>query len=505
MVEAYVNIDRFKTLVEERHGLRLTDPVDHLERVIRTRMRATGCRDFGAYDALLTTSGESSGELRAVAALLTVGETHFFRNGDHFRALIEHALPDRMRLAGGRRPVRVLSVGCASGEEPYTVAILLRENFADLGPLQLSLAGVDLSPAAIGRAKQARYSAWSLRETPGAIRERYFRPEGSEFALVDDIRRTVSFEERNLFENDLRFWAPASRDIVFCRNVIIYFSPEKLNEAIARMTSVLMSGGFLFLGHSESLRGMTDDFDLLNTNNTFYYQRRDPSLPKPNGGAGSWTATIERASLRVQQLTSRPPPPSPSGEPPPPLEASFSNGAFPLASTPPEPSAANVDLATELYRQERFVEALELLRSLPEPANREPNVQLLTAAILTNQGDLKEAEGICRGVLSVDDMNAGAHYLTALARERAGDLEGALRHDQMAAYLDATFAMPRLHMGMLARHSGDLPAARRELAHAVILLAREDASRILLFGGGFSREAITQLCRAELEAAGGKS
>jgi chemotaxis protein methyltransferase CheR len=203
----------------------------------------------------------------------------------------------------------------------------------------------------------------------------------------------------------------------------------------------------------------------------------------------------------VRQLTSRPPPPLPSDAP------LLSPSGAERASGRPDPlqvAAASIELATELYRQERFADALDLLRALPPAAQSEPGVQVLTAAILINQGELPAAEAICRRVLSVDDLNAGAHYLTALARERGGDLEGAVRHDQMAAYLDATFAMPRLHMGMLARHAGDLPTARRELSQAMTLLGREDPARIMLFGGGFAREALVRLCRAELQAAGGR-
>jgi chemotaxis protein methyltransferase CheR len=486
----YVNVDRFRSLVEHKFGLRLSDPGDHIQKVVRQRILATRCRDFASYEALLT--GQSSKELRAIAEVLTVGETYFFRNGDHFRALVEYALPERLRVVSSHRPIRVLSAGCSSGEEPYTLAILLREHFPELEPSDVAIVGIDLNPAAIAKARQALYSQWSLRETLAPIRAKYFRPEGTDHALIDDIRAMVSFEERNLFENDTSFWARASFDVVFCRNVVIYFGPEKVTEAIKRLAEILVSRGFLFLGHSESLRGMTDDFDVLQTHNTFYYQKRDTSAV--GTPAGSWMKTIERASWRVQQLTSRPPPPLASNG-----GVSPSPSAAPFAA-----SAASTDLAVELYRQERFADALDLLRSLPASAN-EPRVQLLIAAILTNQGELQKAEAICRDVLVHDERNAGAHYLTAIARERSGDLDGAIRHDQMAAYVDGTFAMPRLHLGMLARHSGDLPTARRELLQAVTLLAREDAARIALFGGGFSREALMQLCRAELQAAGGKS
>jgi chemotaxis protein methyltransferase CheR len=104
----------------------------------------------------------------------------------------------------------------------------------------------------------------------------------------------------------------------------------------------------------------------------------------------------------------------------------------------------------------------------------------------------------------MDDLNAGAHHLIALCREHAGDLEGALEQDRAAEYLDPDFAMPRLHVGRMARRKNDLALARRELAQALVLLEREDAKRVLLFGGGFERAALIRLCRAELDACGGR-
>jgi chemotaxis protein methyltransferase CheR len=122
--------------------------------------------------------------------------------------------------------------------------------------------------------------------------------------------------------------------------------------------------------------------------------------------------------------------------------------------------------------------------------------------LLTHGGDLSAAQTVCREVLAIDEMNAGAHYSLALCREGVGDRAGAIDHDQTAAYLDPAFALPRLHLGLLARKSGDRAAARRDLSEALMLLEREDASRLLLFGGGFSRDALIALCRAELMECG---
>jgi chemotaxis protein methyltransferase CheR len=156
-------------------------------------------------------------------------------------------------------------------------------------------------------------------------------------------------------------------------------------------------------------------------------------------------------------------------------------------------------------RKERFAEAMELLRALPVESKADPDSQLLVAILLTNGGDLPEAEKVCLHVLKIDELNAGAHYLMALCREHAGDREAAVEHDQAATYLDSAFAMPHLHLGLVAKRSADAETARRELGRALPLLDREDASRILLFGGGFTRKALVEFCRAELRACGGTS
>jgi chemotaxis protein methyltransferase CheR len=125
--------------------------------------------------------------------------------------------------------------------------------------------------------------------------------------------------------------------------------------------------------------------------------------------------------------------------------------------------------------------------------------------LLTNHGRLQESEEVCRRLLAVDELNAGAHYLMALCCEQGGDAGRAIEHGLTAIYLDPGFAMPHLHLGILAKRTGDDTSAQRELGQALVLLANEDASRILLFGGGFSRDALLQLCRTQLRAAGGQA
>jgi chemotaxis protein methyltransferase CheR len=320
----------------------------------------------------------------------------------------------------------------------------------------------------------------------------------------------VAFEERNLAEDDAAFWRAEAFDVVFCRNVIMYFTPEAARAVVARIARSLAPGGFLFLGSAETLRGLSHDFHLRHTHDTFYYQRREGServidgiATRPDEDAApfesavaaavdadaSWVENIRRATERVQSLTT-PPGASPDAN---------ARGATSRAKAAPY----DVGLAIDLLRRERFSEARAMLHALPPESSDDPDVLLVRAVLFTHGGDLAEAEKVCAELLALDEMSAGAHYLVALCREDAGDRRGAIEHDQVATYLDPGFAMPRLHLGLLARRAGDHATARHELAQAFALLQREDASRLLLFGGGFARDALIALCRAELVSCGG--
>ena len=505
--------ERFRTLVARRFGLNFDDGKrGFLTEVLHRRIEATG-RLPSAYVSHVESPEATREELRILAQELTVTETYFFRNADQFRAFKEIVLPNCMRGQAGRRSLRILSAGCASGEEAYSLAILLRDQLPDTAPSEVSILGVDINSAMLEKAARARYSSWSLRETPAEIRAHWFRAEGRDFLLDARIRPMVRFEERNLVEDDGALWRSEAFDIVFCRNVIMYFTPEIAQAVAARISRSLRPAGFLFLGHAETLRGLSQDFHLRHTHETFYYQRRDcserpggsiaefddsfaprnTSLPEVVGLDNSWVETIRRASERIQALT------TPTSLP---VSASRPTIAVARVSTPR--ATGDLRLAIDLLRQERFSEAQAMLSALPPERADDPDVLLLRAVLLTHGGDLAEAEKVCLELLDLDEMSAGAHYLMALCREEACDHQGAVDHDQVAIYLDPGFAMPRLHLGLLARRAGNQDAARRELGQALVLLQREDGSRLLLFGGGFTREALVALSRAEMVSCGGR-
>jgi chemotaxis protein methyltransferase CheR len=516
---------RFRAAIARHMGLAFDETKLHFLAELMARRAEATRRTSELYLADLEAACDA-GERRALALDLTVPETYFFRHMEQMRAFSEVVLSERLRARNDTCKLRLLSAGCASGEEPYSLAILLREYPSGPG-WETQVQALDMNPAVLEKARSGRYSSWALRETPKALQERWFRRVGREFELDASIRAAVEFREANLAQHSFE---QASYDVIFCRNVMMYFAPKVARDLLARFTRALLPGGYLFLGHAETLRGLSNDFHLCHTHGTFYYQRKDtievatelgsradahasttttttgegdaPAAGE-RGWADTWVEAVQRSSARIKVL---------SGDP----------KVAPLHDARSEPSAASPQLAhtrvrasareasygfdlstaLELLKRERFHEALARVSALPLEARHDPDVLLLTAALLTHVGQLPEARRTCEDLLAIDDLNTGAHYLLALCCEGAGDLRGALDHDQVAIYLDATFAMPRLHLGLMARRTRDWDAARRELEQALALLRREDSSRLLLFGGGFGRDTLIALCQAEIAVAG---
>jgi chemotaxis protein methyltransferase CheR len=488
---------RFAAAVTARLGLRLE--ADRTSELVERR--AAVHRESVARYLEIVESGDPA-EIRALTSELTVGETYFLRHSEQFRAFIDAVVPDR--LAHGR--LRVLSAGCSSGEEPYTLAMLLREAYPDHS---FEIHAVDLNRDAIARARNGRYSRWSLRATTPELERRWFERDGRDVVVVPELRERVTFEPANLLDdgvlNTRERW-----DVVFCRNVMMYFTDEHADALIARFSRALVPGGYLFLGHAETLRDRAPEFTLCHTHGAFYYQRptsarsghpgpplpiNDPAASGATALPTAWYDDIHAAAQRVHAMIdgalertadSQPAIALPPGEP--------------IAASPPAPDLSSI---RELLAQERFGEALDQLDRLRAATADDRDVATLRALVLTHSGRFGDARVACRELLEIDPVSAGANYLLALCCESTGDASGAAHLAHIAAQLDPSFAMPRVHLGLLARRTGARDRASRELTRAIALLERESPARLELYGGGFSRQALLAMCRAELAAIGG--
>ncbi|MEV6597598.1 CheR family methyltransferase [Actinoplanes sp. NPDC051346] len=472
------DVTRFRVQLAEQLGWNFDDnDISQLVDVLRRRVEESGLLP-GAYLRRLA-AGDWESEVTALAEELSINETYFFRHGEQFRALAEVVLPERIHDRRAQRVLRMLSVGCSSGEEAYSMAVVARESLP--GPDWIvSVLGLDASASVLRQAELARYSGWALRETPDAIRERWFHPREGDYELDALIRADVRFRRYNVATEDAELWRADQYDVIFCRNLLMYLTPELRETLVRRMTNSLAGGGYLFLGHTDSLGSQPEGLEPQHTHHTFYYRRSS-----------------------VPAITT----PAPRPEPPP---MSPSLPARPAARPPARDrrpahgagrSGTVHERAMRLLRDERFAEALAVVeRGLGErPESRE---MLLHGILLAQAGRFEEAEMVCRRLLDVDGLNADAHHQLAVCLEGGAAVDVAIGHYRLAAHLDPEFAMPRLRLGLLARRRGENETAGAELERAMSLLRREREDRLTLFGGGFGRLALTNLCRAELDASG---
>jgi chemotaxis protein methyltransferase CheR len=463
-------IDRLASFVERRLGLVPASATK--EELIAFLKEKAPRRQWEAYLGRLESAGAGDAELRALAERLTVGETYFLRHQAQLEVLVNQVLPGLQR---GGRCARVLSAGCSTGEEAYSLAILARES-SRVDVSRLFITGVDLNPRAIERARRAYYAPWALRATPEPLRERWFDAlPGGEFALQPEVRDSVHFEERNLLDEAPGFWASGSFDVILFRNVLIYFSPEAARRAVAHLEQALTPDGCLFLGPSETLRGLSESFEAVQSGEAFYFQR------------GRGHAPTARARS-ITSLSTPLPLPRPAEVP-----------------APPKPVEARGWLdgparAWRLLEEERYAEARAWLEGLAEQEQEQSLSRLLRAALHLQSGAFREAERLGEALAESGMQGAAAHYLVGLCREQTGDATSARSCYERAVHLEPTFALGHLRLGMLARREGARTTARVALRLALTLLANEQPLHLMLFGGGFGRHGLMQVCQRELWA-----
>jgi len=249
-LEPDISLDTFEFIgrvLKARSGFSLDGYKDKcVKRRIHIRVRATQSPSPEAYGALLT---ESAAEQEHLLRVLTIHVSHFFRNPSMFEKLSSEVLPE---LLGERRDVRLMSVGCAGGEEPYTLALILREQFGRaLEAGRVSIKGTDVDAATLELARNALYHPDRLAEVSPELLSRWFTREGERYRLNQEIRSQVSFERSDLNHRQ----ALEECDLILCRNVLIYFERGRQESILNGFADTLTPGGVLVLGKSETLFG----------------------------------------------------------------------------------------------------------------------------------------------------------------------------------------------------------------------------------------------------------
>lgn len=387
-----------------------------LQDAIRRAMCACGVRDPVDFLPLLQTD---NGVFDAIVAEVTVGETYFFRDPNLFGLVRKLILPEILRSRTADAPIRIWSAGCATGEEAYTLAILMEEERLEA---RARILATDVSRQALRRARAGLYSRWSLRSDTGQLAKRYFTSEGDRLRLADRFRERVSFKFLNLAtEFTTPSSAPPPSDLILCRNVLIYLDPVTIRQVARRLFDSLADGGWLLTGPSDPPLWNHAPFRTMITSSGVLYRRENRTIVQQSTGQASRLRT---------------PPPS-----------------------QPQPPAVE--------RVEAMPKAQAPRRAAPAAAPKRPQhvvkgcTGLQEIRALADRGELAAAEEALLELLARDALSVEARHLLAvlhLAAGRTADAIGSLRR---LIYLDPNVPAAHLMLGALLERQGDLAGARR--------------------------------------------
>lgn len=421
-----------------------------LTTVVAERLAESGAADLGAYLARVSTP-EGADERQRLLDAVTVPETHFFRNPPQMEALRQRLLPELLRRAVARgRPLTIWSAGCSSGEEPFSLAMLAAE-VADTLPQAplVRVVATDVSSRAVAATRRARYTGRSMALVAEPRLSQFFEAgaDGS-YTVAPRIRDLVDVRLHNLVTDEVPF-EPGEVDLVVCRNVTIYFARDTMRELVGRFHSVLGAGGYLLVGHAETLWQVTDAFTLVTIGDAFAYRKDVPaSLDASRHEPVEEAAPVPRATRRA-------------------VHRAGGGWTDPQRTARPADHVPDPDHATALLEQAR--DALHDTR-------------------------YAEAARLAAAASAASPFEVEAYVVEGRARATVGDHEGSLVALRKAVYLAPQAGHARFQLASALVRCGDLASAAREYRAAADVLPGTPESDLVDLLDGCDVGQLVSLC-----------
>jgi len=503
-------LSRLKTFITERTGLYFKDyDLRGLEDAISRRMSEIKTDSGVAYYSRLTASETREDELRELLNLLTVNHTYFFRNEAQFKALKENILPEIIEKKGigmesarqipvvqgsdngmqrTEKPViRIWSAGCSTGEEAYTIAMIIKDVIADTENWQIEILATDASNDALEQARKGTYGANAMRLVDADHLGRYFsetkRPgQATRFALNDEIKKMVKFSYFNLMEDEY----PGGFDIVFCRNVVIYFELETTIRVMTKIAHSLNDNGYLFIGYSESLQFISDEFKMVSLEDAIFYVKTKDSEPirrferlkdKPIP-----TRTLEEVLEEMSKAE---------------IKAEREESTQTTKKSP-KLQETLAEAMKSMYAKQ-YDKALLLVEEAKSIDRNAAEAYYLSAEIRANMGKLEEAREDLKTTMNKNMMFAPAHYLLGSLSLAEGDAGSAEKDFRKAIYLDESFSLAHFNLANVYRDSGKHKDAIREYRNTLNILSKSQLYDIIAYSGGFNVATLASVCKSNIE------
>ena len=485
---------RFKSFVNSRTGLYFKDyDFKDLDGVIAERMSSCGFDAVLTYYAYLTSSEKKDDELRELLNRLTINHTYFFRNEPQFKVLKEKILPEiverkstEKRAQSADKPIiRIWSAGCSTGEEPYTIAMIVKDVIPDTENWDIQILATDASTDVLEKARKGVYNVNSMRLVDKNYLNRYFTESpkagnDERYKLKDEIKKMVNLSFFNLMDDDY----PRLFDVIFCRNVTIYFDLETTVRVMNKMEQALDSDGYLFIGYSETLQFISDKFKMIDFEDAIFYKKSKaaekvkrfvpPPMPVP--------VKIDKILEEISRAQ---------------FEAEDKEKVKPKAHSPEFEEL--IIQAIKAAHAKSYQDAFSLIEEahVLEKDALEPDY--IAAEIYANQSRFDQAKENLYKALDKDAMFAPAHYLLGSIYVEEGNVEEGEKSYRKALYLEKEFPLAHFSLANMYKERGRIDEALREYRNTLNILSKSKPYDIIAYSGGFNSAALSSVCKNNIE------
>jgi chemotaxis protein methyltransferase CheR len=459
--------DLYKTIVEACHKFQFL-PEEYLSRL----------NNCSSHDPLI----------EHLIVGITVGETYFFRDKRQVDLLKDKILPTiiKSKKEQGNLSLRIWSAGCASGEEIYTVAMLLNEILPDKKAWSLNILGTDINTLSLQKAIKGYYGEWSMRSIDNYYKQKYFVHEESHYNLRPEIRDSVKFDYLNLNDEiyPSLFTNTNMQDLILCRNVLIYFDSERVGRLMHKLSASLIPGGYLLLGASDPVDFKPDDL-IFHHNDGMLFSRPtlepvEPvkeSIKKINSKSFSLAESVEAEIEKIN----------------------FFGQTKSVAINPKNTQSALENDITKLLREARWQEVLVVVSAYPSNEKLSPLVLNSKAIALANLGKLDQAVDTLQTSLSIDPTNKQSYFIYGLVMAELNQVEQAEKALRKTLFLDHEFVEGHYQLGLLLLKNKQKEAGLKCLQHALSIANRKDPLESIPEQNELSYGRFAEIVKHEIE------
>lgn len=478
-------LSEYIALISKRLGISIhSHQINELKKIIQQ-----ACNEFqlkpADYLQKLQECRDDSPPLTFLVSGITIGETYFFRDTKQMNLLRDNILPALIRKKReiNDLSLRIWSAGCSSGEEIYTIAMMLRQLLPDIQLWRLQLLGTDINTTMLKKAVSGHYSEWSMRSIPESLKKAFFVPEKGGYTLTPETRRMAVFNWLNLHDDN---WpsmlnSTNAQDLILCRNVLIYFNSDSVDKLMKKMATSLVEDGYLLLGASDPVNTKIEGLYFHYTQGMLF-SRIPPavkSVSTPRKIAPSIPHPARTLSVAVQSTKKQPLP-------------------VPLVfQSTPSLSVDTVEVQ-DMLKEARWKDILSLTEAIEKTPSRNNTLINARAKALTNLGKLREAVAFCRSNMTgTDNIELMLMLSMALAElNQSAEAEAELRK---ILYLDHQCVMAHYQLGLLLLRNRKKIAGLKCLKNAVVIAATKKAEDTVPGCEGLNYGSLTEILARETE------